>query len=202
MDPEDGKHIAIKKQKSGSEYFNYKGYFSLVLLALVDAEYKILWVNVGASGSSSAAQIFNCSKLRRKIENGNLGLPPPKPLGPGGQIYTTSFWGTMPLLFNALAGEALQQKTTDQGGENSQLQDIQRLENAFGILVGRLRVLLTTMEQRPKVVRDIVLTCVILHNMLRSHEGEQTDHPLQRMTCNHHRQTRGNRDIMRTLETH
>ena len=27
------------------------------------------------------------------------------------------------------------------------------------------------MEQRPKFVRDIVLTCVVLHNMLRSHHG-------------------------------
>ena len=27
------------------------------------------------------------------------------------------------------------------------------------------------MEQRPKVVQDIVLTCVVLHNMLRSHQG-------------------------------
>ena len=27
------------------------------------------------------------------------------------------------------------------------------------------------MEQRQKVERDIVLTCVVLHNMLRSHQG-------------------------------
>ena len=54
------------------------------MLALVDAEYKFLWVDVGSSGSSSDAQIFNCSKLRRKTENGTLGLPPPEPFGPRG----------------------------------------------------------------------------------------------------------------------
>ena len=77
----DGKHMAIKKLDI--QYFNYKGYFSLVLLALFDADYKFLWVNAGASGSSSDAQIFNRSKLKRRIENRTLGLPPPEPLGPG-----------------------------------------------------------------------------------------------------------------------
>ena len=67
-------------KKSGSEYVKYKGYVSLVLLALVDVEYKFLWVDVGSSGSSSDAQIFNRRKLRRKIENGTLGLSPPEPL--------------------------------------------------------------------------------------------------------------------------
>ena len=80
----DGKHIAIKKpKKSGSDFLNYKGYFSLVLLALVDVDYKFLWVNAESSGSSSNAQIFNRNKLKRRIENGTLGLPPPEPLAPG-----------------------------------------------------------------------------------------------------------------------
>ena len=45
------------------------------------------------------------------------------------------------------------------------------VKKSFSILVKRFRVLLTTMEQRPKIVRDIVLTCVVLHNILRSHQG-------------------------------
>ena len=72
--PHDGKHIAIKKPKNS-------GFLYSVLLALVNAEYKFLWVKVGASD----AQIFNRSKLKRRIEDGNLGLPPPEPLGPGGR---------------------------------------------------------------------------------------------------------------------
>ena len=45
------------------------------------------------------------------------------------------------------------------------------VENVFGILASRFRVLLGTMEQRPKLVRDIVLTSAVLHNKLRTHQG-------------------------------
>ena len=44
------------------------------------------------------------------------------------------------------------------------------VENASGSLVSRFRVLLGKMEQRPRVVR-LVFRCVVLHNMLRTHQG-------------------------------
>ena len=198
-------HCYKEAKKSGSEYFNYKIYFSLVLLALVDADYKFLWVNVGASGSSSDAQILNRSKLKRRIENGRLGLPPPEPLGPGGPNLHYFLLGdnTFALMPWVVKPYSRRQLTREERIGNYRISTGRRVvENSFGILVNRFRVLLTTMEQRPKVVRDIVLTCVVLHNKLRSHRGEQTDHPLQQTTYNHHRQNRGNSYLMRSLDTH
>ena len=53
----------------------------LVLLALVNAEHRFLWVDIVSSESSSDAQIFNHSKLRKKVEDGILGLLASEPLG-------------------------------------------------------------------------------------------------------------------------
>ena len=50
----------------------------------MDIEYRFLWVDVWASGLSTDAQIFNCCKLKKEIEDGTLGLLPPGPLGDGG----------------------------------------------------------------------------------------------------------------------
>ena len=52
-----------KPQGSGSTFFNYKGFFSIVLLAVVAEDYKFLSANVGDPGSSSDCGIYNWTDL-------------------------------------------------------------------------------------------------------------------------------------------
>ena len=82
----DGKHVALKKPKnSGALYHHYKGFFSVVMLALVDGQYKSRWVDVGTAGSSSDAEIFNTCHLKRTIDDGSIGFPDPAPITQGGR---------------------------------------------------------------------------------------------------------------------
>ncbi len=63
---------------SGSLFYNYKGHFSIVLFALVDANYQFLFVDVGQPGSVSDASVWQESQLKQALETGSLNLPPPK----------------------------------------------------------------------------------------------------------------------------
>ncbi|GFN99628.1 protein alp1-like [Plakobranchus ocellatus] len=72
----DGKHIRIRKpNKSGSKYFNYKGYFSIVLLAVTDANGQFVLVDVGFCGGNSDGGVFNRSTFKKRLYNDLLAIP-------------------------------------------------------------------------------------------------------------------------------
>ena len=167
----DGKHIAIRKPaNSGSLYYNYKGFFSVVLLALVDADYKFIWADLGGAGSASDAQIFNASELKDCLENGTLGFPEPEPLPNDVEDVPFYFVGddAFALRETMMKPYSLRGMTKEQRIFNYRLSRARRVvENAFGILANRFQILLTTMEHDQSTVKLIVKACIILHNIMR-----------------------------------
>lgn len=63
----DREYAADKKPtNSGSLYQNYEGFFSIVLIGFVDADYKLPWVDVGGHWHRSDTQIFNESEPKKR----------------------------------------------------------------------------------------------------------------------------------------
>ncbi len=58
-------------------YFNYKRCHSVITMALVDADYKFIWVSVGSHGSCSDAQMWNDRDIRDHIVTERIGRPQP-----------------------------------------------------------------------------------------------------------------------------
>ena len=166
----DGKHVSIRcPRNSGSWYFNYKGYYSIVLMALVDANYKFLYIDVGATGSCSDGGTFQDCGFYRALNEDKLGLPADDPLPND----------TEPMPYSIVADDAFALRTwlmkpypnrkLTHGSRifNYRLSRARRVvENAFGILSNRFRCLLTTMQQDPNNVLRIAMACCVLHNLL------------------------------------
>lgn len=171
----DGKHIVFRPPKSaGSHYYNYKGTHSIVLLALVDANYSFIYINVGTNGRVSNGGVYDDCDFSIALNQTTLNIPDDKPL-PGMLI-------PVPHVILADAAFPLQRHmkpyhirnmTAEQRIFNSRLSRGRRVvENAFGILANRFRVLLQPINlSRDKVVL-ITQACCALHNFLKQEDPQ------------------------------
>ena len=77
----DGKHVMIQcPVNSGSLFYNYKSYFSIVLLAVALADYRFVMVDIGTYGSSNDSGVLNNTALFKCLKKKKLGIPPSKQL--------------------------------------------------------------------------------------------------------------------------
>jgi hypothetical protein len=178
----DGKHIAIKKPpNSGSLYYNYKGFYSVILMALVDAKYRFLWVEMGANGAASDAQIYNASHLKEMLDDGTLGVPPatPLPLDDDGRDIDWFITGdeAFGIAMNMVKPYSRRGMTAEERIFNYRCSRARRVsENAFGILANRFQCLIKVLNHKPETVKTITLACLSLHNLMRErYPGVQND---------------------------
>lgn len=170
----DGKHIAIRKPKdAGSDYFNYKRFHSIVLMAIAAANYSFITIDVGAKGAEGDANVFARTEIGRMIKEDcpNLNLPPDALVG--NQYLQYFFIGddAFPLtkrIMKPYSPNRRQKVLTPQEIVfNYRLSRARRcVENAFGILVSKWACVGKTFHCDSETAKNIVAACCSLHNYM------------------------------------
>ncbi|CAH1962620.1 unnamed protein product [Acanthoscelides obtectus] len=150
----DGKHIRIKcPHHSGSMYYNYKNYFSIVLQAVADANCKFVTIDVGGYGKQSDGGTFRSSSLFHLLDTGRLNVPPDSVLPSSAVEAPYVFIGdeAYPLLRNLLKPYNRRNLDVDREYFNMGLSRARRtVECAFGIINAKFRILWKPIEISPE----------------------------------------------------
>ena len=124
----------------GSDYYNYKGTRSIVLLAIANAQYRFIIVDIGKNGQLNDAGIFGDSEFLKALEGNRLDLPGLAQLPDSSDIVPHVFIGdnAFPLrndLMTPFPGSGLSDEKKILNYHLSRARRI--LENTFGILASK-----------------------------------------------------------------
>ena len=166
----DGSHLPIKcpngGQEAQKEYHNFKDFYSIVLMAMIDYKYRFIWASCGFPGNSHDSIILQSTNLYTQITENNL-LPNiakcqdgvkigPVILGDGAFPFKT--WLLKPFTNAALSPQ--------QRYFNYRLSRARMVtECAYGQLKGRWRILFKKCESKKESMKIMCLACIVLHNL-------------------------------------
>lgn len=169
----DGSHIPISAPLlNHTDYYNRKGWYSMVLQGLVDHNYRFLDVYAGWPGSVHDARVFAHSSLYTGLSQGTL-LPSYKTTTISGvsvplfiigdSAYPLETWLMKP--FSQAAAVSSQHRTYNYSISRARIV----VENAFGRLKARWRRLLKRNDMHTDKIPTIITATCILHNLCEIH---------------------------------
>jgi hypothetical protein len=138
-------------------------------MALVDANYRFVYCDVGCNGRVSDGGVFDKCSLNTALQQNMVNLPSPKTLHGLSEpmSYHMVADEAFPLREDLLKPYPARRLTKEQRIFNYRLSRSRRVvENAFGILCNRFRVFLTTIALAPDKVQSVVMAACALHNYL------------------------------------
>ncbi|XP_014281041.1 putative nuclease HARBI1 isoform X2 [Halyomorpha halys] len=162
----EGKHILLQCPRNlTSQYYNYKGTFSIVLLAMVDHDYNFTFIDIGSYGNIADGGIFAKSSLMRDIENNQISLPE----------------GAVILGDSAFPLKTYLMKPYPSRNDLSEAQKIYNyrhcharhvIDYSLGMLTSRFRVFKAPIRLHPETVAKLVKSACALHNWIRKSNKE------------------------------
>ena len=172
------------------KYACYKGFPAVNLLAVCDANCIFTYVDVGHAGTVGDAAAFHRSDLKKALEDCLVfpmshaqtiqgpygGVIPVRPFLVGDSAFPFA-----PYLMKNILGDPLDH--TDEHAYNyCHVRTRRVIENAFGRLKGRFRVLKGGKLNDPAWVTQIAKVCCALHNMCERYKSDYHDEwfPMQK----------------------
>lgn len=177
----DGKHIRIKRPaKSGIMFRNYKGFYSINLLSVTDADYKYVFVEVGGFGKDSDGGIFSASKLLKFLSSKSIDLPEPSVIPNTNIKVPYVLIGDEGFPLRTYLMRPFPRRQLVEGGEkdvfNYRLARARMVvECSYGSINSRFHVLSVPIETKVQNAVVIVKAITLLHNIIREREGFTDD---------------------------
>ncbi|XP_022210453.2 protein ALP1-like [Drosophila obscura] len=168
----DGKYCKTRPMSS-------EGDPSMMLMVIVDAKYRFVYVNVGTDTKIGDAEVWMHSDLKYSLDDNSIHVPSPSVLPRSNLVssYTLVSDEAFPLTEYNMKPYFGKNLTESQQHFNYMLARSRRVvENAFGMLASRFRVIFSPIKRVPMTFSKIVLTCFCLYNFLREESIRTNNH--------------------------
>lgn len=170
----DGCHIEVNPPKSEAvDYFNFKGWHSMILFAAVDYRCRFIYINIGTPGRGNDSTVFENSKLKTQHENNDIfkinaknlcGILVPVVLI-GDSAFRLSSYMMKPFPYDV---NNPQEKLFNLKLSSARIV----VENAFGHLKARFRKIGRGLEVHIENTSIIIQACCILHNICNNNNDQ------------------------------